>query len=192
MLFSNMRIGAAITGSHCTMGQVIPILESLKTEGATVFPILSPSVRDTDTRFWRAAEFRAALVAATGQQPWTELTEVEPIGPKKLLDILLIAPCTGNTLAKLANGISDTSVTLACKAHLRNARPVVLAISSNDALGSNAENLAKILNRKHFYIVPFAQDDPDSKPNSLISKIELIPETLLAALDGRQFEPVLI
>lgn len=190
MRFTDIKIGFAFTGSHCTIGQVLQVLEVLKNEGADLFPIFSPAVRDTDTRFGTAAEVWDKVVQLTGKEPMTELVEVEPIGPKKLFDVLVVAPCTGNTLAKLALGISDTSVTLACKAHLRNNRPVVLAIATNDALSTNARNLGFILNRKQVFLVPLGQDAPQSKATSMVANMELIPDTLLEALQGKQLQPV--
>ena len=188
----NVRIGLALTGSHCTIPLVWPVLEEILADGAEVFPIVSYAVAQTDTRFGRAAEVRARLTELCGREPWAELVSVEAIGPKKLLDILAVAPCTGNTLAKLANGISDTPVTLACKAHLRNLRPIVLAISTNDGLSGNAANLAVLLRRKHFFFVPFGQDNPETKANSLVAKLELLPAAIEAALEGRQLEPILL
>lgn len=192
MRFANIKVGFALTGSHCTIDQVLPNIQRLKDEGADITPILSPVVANTDTRFGKAEDLQKKLLDITGNQSLTTLEEVEPIGPKKLFDVIIVAPCTGNTLAKLALGISDTSVALACKAQLRNNRPVVLAISSNDALSTNARNLGILLNKKHVYFVPFGQDAPQSKQTSLVAKMELIPDTILEALSGRQIQPVLV
>jgi dipicolinate synthase subunit B len=186
------RIGVALTGSHCTLDAIFPQLERIKQDGAELFPIFSPSVRGTDTRFGLAGEWREIMVRLTEKEPWESITAVEPIGPKRLLDLLLVAPCTGNTMAKLANGIVDTAVLMAAKAQLRNARPVLLALSTNDGLGLNARNLATMLNTKHVYLVPFGQDDPLEKPNSLVSRPELIIPAVYAALEGKQVQPLLV
>jgi len=192
MRFSGIRIGFALTGSHCTMDQVLPVIEKLRQEGAEIFPIISPAVAETDTRYGTAAELREALVRITGKQPMTTMVEVEPIGPKQMVDVVVVAPCTGNTLAKLALGITDTCVTLACKAQLRNNRPVVLGISTNDGLSGNGRNIGLLLNRKNIYFVPFGQDAPETKQSSLVADMNLIPETILEALNHRQLQPVII
>jgi dipicolinate synthase subunit B len=192
MRFFGIKIGFAITGSHCTIANVLPYIQVLMDEGARIIPILSSSVVNTDTRFGKARELIEHLTGITGEKPFSALTEVEPIGPKGLLDVVVVAPCTGNTLAKLAQGISDTTVTLACKAQLRNSRPVVLALSTNDGLSTNARNLGTLLNRKDLYFVPFGQDSPLAKQNSIIAKMDLIPDTILAALEHRQLQPLLI
>lgn len=186
-----MNIGFAMCGSFCTYSEVFPIIEELA-KGHTIIPILSPAAASTDTRFGSAQAHIERLTNLCGRAPLTTLTDVEPIGPKRMLDILVIAPCTGNTLAKLAHGIADTSVTMAAKSHLRNGRPVLVAISSNDALAGGAENLGRLLNRKHYYFVPFGQDDPLGKPCSLVSKFEKLPQTLRAAAEGYQLQPMLI
>lgn len=186
------RIGVAMTGSHCTLDTILPQVENLKMKGAEIFPILSTAVQDTDTRFGRAAKWQERITDICGREPWLNIVEVEPIGPKRLLDLLLIAPCTGNTIAKLAGGIVDAVVLMAAKAHLRNQRPVLLYISTNDGLGLNAKNLAVLLNTKHIYMVPFGQDNPRDKPNSLVSDPELILPAAAAALRGRQLQPVLL
>jgi dipicolinate synthase subunit B len=191
LTLNGKRIGVALTGSHCTLHKIFPQLERIKQEGAEIFPILSPSVRDTDTRFGPALGWRDLIVRITEKEPWLSIADVEPIGPEKILDLLLIAPCTGNTMAKLANGVVDTAVLMAAKAHLRNGRPLLLSISTNDGLGINARNLATLLNTKHIYLVPFGQDDPLGKPNSLVSKTELILAALRAALEEKQIQPLL-
>ena len=192
MRFTGIRLGFALTGSHCTIDEVVPYMQLLKDEGAEITPILSPAVQNTDSRFGKAADLYQKVTKIAGREPLTEMVLVESIGPKKLLDLILVAPCTGNTLAKMAIGITDTCVLLACKAHLRNNRPVVIAISTNDGLSGNARNLGTIINRKNIYLVPFGQDAPEAKQSSLVAKMSLIPETLLAALEGRQLQPVLI
>ena len=158
MDLSGRHIGFALTGSHCTIPVIWPVLDDLLAKGADIFPIISNSVARTDTRFGRASEIVARFTKVCGRQPWCDLVSVEGIGPRSLLDVMVVAPCTGNTLAKLAHGISDTPVTLACKAHLRNERPVVIALSTNDGLSGNAVNLATLLGRRNYYFVPFGQE----------------------------------
>lgn len=184
-------LGLALTGSFCTFQKVLAQLEPLRQEFAHIIPIMSETSYETDSRFGPAADFRRQLEALCGHPVLHTIPETEPIGPKKLLDALVIAPCTGNTLAKLASGVADTSVTLACKAHLRNERPVIVAVSTNDGLGTNAASIGTLLARKHFYFVPFGQDAPMSKPRSLVADFSLIGETVKAALEGRQIQPVL-
>lgn len=186
-----MNIGFALCGSFCTYDAVFPVIEELA-KMHTIIPILSPASATTDTRFGCAREHTEWLTKICGRTPLTTLTDVEPIGPKRMLDILVIAPCTGNTLAKLAHGIADTSVTMAAKSHLRNGRPVLIGISSNDALAGGAENLGRLLNRKHYYFVPFGQDDPFGKPCSMVAKFEKLPQALRAATEGYQIQPMLI
>lgn len=188
---TDTRIGFALCGSFCTFERVIKVLEQMTAAGACVYPIMSEISASTDTRFGNAAEFEARLERACGHTVIKTIHDAEPIGPKKLLDVLVIAPCTGNTLGKLAAGIADSSVTLAAKAHLRNERPIVVAVSSNDALAGNAANIGALLNRRGYYFVPMTQDDPEKKPRSIVAKMELIPETVEAALAGRQLEPII-
>lgn len=185
------RIGCAMTGSFCTFKAVFEAWRALKAAGAVLTPILSFNAASVDTRFYPAAETRHIMEEITGKAPLMALNQVEPIGPKKLLDALVIAPCTGNTLAKLANGITDTPVTLAAKSHLRNGSPLVIAVSSNDALSQNARSIGQLMSMKHVYFVPFGQDDALGKPCSLVAKFDLIPETVAAALSGRQIQPLL-
>lgn len=192
MRFSGIKIGFGLTGSHCTIAQVLPMLQLLKDEGAELLPIFSKAVQKTDTRFGKADDLRDDVTRITGKEPLTDLVEVEPIGPQRLIEVMVIAPCTGSTLAKIAQGISDTPVTLACKAHLRNNRPVVLAISTNDALSANAQSLATLLNRKNVYFVPFGQDAPTTKQSSMVARMDLLPETILEALNNRQLQPLII
>lgn len=186
------RIGFGVTGSFCTFKRIIPVMKSLADSGHTVYPILSPAAARTDTRFGKAEDFLKKFEEITGNKPLLDINCVEPIGPKKMLDVLVIAPCTGNTLAKMANGIADTSVTLAVKSHLRNNRPVVVAVSTNDGLGANAQNIGKLLARKHIYFVPFRQDDCIEKENSLVADFEMTEQAIDAAIKGKQFEPMLI
>ena len=185
-----MTIGFALCGSFCTFRKAVDSLKLLS-ERYDIIPIFSPASCTTDSRFGTAESWRREVEDICGRPPLSTLSEVEPIGPKKLLDLLVIAPCTGNTVGKLANGIADTSVTLACKAHLRNARPVVLAISTNDGLAANAENIGTLLNRKHYYFVPFGQDSPHGKPFSLVADMSLLPQTVEVALEGQQLQPIL-
>ena len=186
-----MNIGFAMCGSFCTYEAAFKAMEVLAKEN-TVFPIFSFSSQSVDSRFGTAAEHLQRAEAICGRKVITSIPEAEPIGPKKLLDILVIAPCTGNTLAKLAHSIADTPVTMAAKSHLRNGRPVLLAIASNDALAGAAENIGKLLARKHYYFVPFRQDDPVGKPTSIIADYTKIPQALEKALEGQQILPVLL
>lgn len=186
-----MTIGFAMCGSFCTYGEVFPIMELLNRD-YTIIPIFSQSAASIDSRFGNASDHIQLAREICNCQPLTTITQAEPIGPKKLLDALVIAPCTGNTLAKLAHGIADTAVTMAAKSHLRNGRPVILAISTNDGLAAAAENIGRLLARKHYYFVPFGQDDPKGKATSLIADFSRIPETLEAALEGKQVQPILL
>ncbi len=186
-----MRLGFAICGSFCTFRQVFPVMEQLARSHA-VTPIFSPASYTTDTRFGAAGDFIRAAADICGTAPLHTIAEAEPIGPKKLLDALIVAPCTGNTLAKLSHGIADTSVTMAVKSHLRNGRPVLLAVSTNDALGTAAENIGRLLARKHYYFVPFGQDDAAEKPTSMVADFARIPEALDAAMEGRQLQRILL
>ncbi len=185
-----MTVGFALCGSFCTYAQVFPVMAKLATEH-TVIPIFSTASASTDCRFGDAAAHIARAAKICGTAPLLTIPQVEPIGPKKLLDILLIAPCTGNTLAKLAHGIADGPVTMAAKSHLRNGRPVVLAVSTNDALAGAAENIGRLLNRRHYYFVPFGQDDPVNKPASMVADFTRIPKTVQLAAEGKQIQPVL-
>ena len=190
-ILAGKRVGFAMTGSFCTFSRVFEAAERLAGLGAQLYPILSENAWSLDTRFFSAEAVRERLEFLCGREIWHTLPQVEPIGPKKLLDLLIIAPCTGNTLAKLAGGIADTPVTLAAKSHLRNGRPLVIAVSSNDALAQNAKNIGQLLAMRNIYFVPFAQDDPAGKPNSLVARFEWLPETVKYALEGRQIQPLL-
>ena len=184
-------VGLAFCGSFCTFRKTIDTIKLLA-ERYEVVPILSTASYETDTRFGAAADYRAEIEARCGRAAMHTLAEVEPFGPKKLLDLLIVAPCTGNTLGKLANGIADTPVTFACKAHLRNARPVLLAISTNDGLSASAENIGRLLNRRHYFFVPFGQDSPLGKPYSLVADFSLLPAAAESALRGEQLQPLLL
>jgi dipicolinate synthase subunit B len=186
-----MVIGFAMCGSFCTFSQVFPIMEQLAAVHE-VIPIYSPAAYGTDTRFGSAQDHIRRAASICGRDPLHTIPQVEPIGPKKLLDALVIAPCTGNTLAKLAHGIADTSVTMAAKSHLRNGRPVLIAISTNDALAGAAENIGRLLVRKNYYFVPFRHDDAVGKPASMVADMTLLPAALDAAVEGRQLQPVLV
>ena len=186
-----MEIGFAMCGSFCTFAQVFPIMGDLAAKHH-VIPIFSFASASIDSRFGSAAEHLRKAEEICGRRPLQTIAEVEPIGPKKLLDALIIAPCTGNTLAKLAHSIADTPVTMAVKSHLRNGRPVIVALSTNDALAGAAENIGKLLARKHYYFVPFGQDNALGKPTSIVADFTKIPQTLEAALVGKQIQPLLI
>lgn len=184
-------IGLAMCGSFCTFARVLDAFSALDREQYDLVPIQSPAAYSTDTRFGAAADFRARLEALCGHPIIHTIEEAEPIGPKKLLDVLVIAPCTGNTLAKLAAGIADSPVTLAAKAHLRNERPIVLAVSTNDGLAGNAASLGALLNRRGYYFVPFGQDSAIKKPRSLVADFPQLSAALAAALQGQQLQPML-
>ena len=186
-----MNIGFAMCGSFCTYAAVFPHLEALaKTH--TIIPILSQVGYTVDSRFGTAAGHIKTIESICGRPVLSTIEAVEPIGPKKLLDALIIAPCTGNTLAKLAHGIADGPVTMAAKSHLRNGRPLVIAVSTNDALAGAAENIGRLLNRKHCYFVPFGQDDPEKKPNSMVADFSKIPQTIVLAAAGKQLQPIIL
>ena len=185
-------VAFALCGSFCTFEAAVPQAARLAALGWQVLPVMSFAAANTDTRFGQAAGWKARLEAAAGRPVLDTLAAVEPLGPQRLADALVIAPCTGATLARLAAGLSDTPVALAAKSLLRAGRPVVVAVSTNDGLGASGENIARLMQRKHFYFVPFAQDDPVHKPQSLKADLALVPETLAAALEGRQAQPVLL
>ncbi|PTM58948.1 dipicolinate synthase subunit B [Desmospora activa] len=192
MNFSGKTIGFGMTGSHCTHEEVLPQMERLVSMGARVVPILSHTVQTVDSKFGEAAQWLRQIRSITGEEPITSVPEAEPIGPKKLLDCMLIAPCTGNSLARLANALTDGPVLMAAKAQMRNRRPVVVAISTNDALGLNASNLARLLPAKYIYFVPFGQDNPFAKPNSLVAEMDRIPDAVDAAMRGEQIQPLIV
>lgn len=186
-----MTIGFAVCGSFCTFSKIFPVMETLANEHRLI-PIFSFASATIDSRFGTAKDHLARAAEICGEIPICTIEGSEPIGPKKLLDALIIAPCTGNTLAKLAHSIADTPVTMAAKSHLRNGRPVIVAPSTNDALCGAAENIGKLLARKHYYFVPFGQDDPQKKPTSMVADFTKIPQTLAAAMAGHQLQPVLL
>lgn len=186
-----MKIGFALCGSFCTFSKVFPVMEELA-KSHSVTPIFSQAAATLDSRFGKASEFLARAEAICGTAPLLTIPEVEPVGPKKLFDILVIAPCTGNTLAKLAHSIADGPVTMAAKSHLRNGRPILIAVSTNDALAGAAENIGKLLGKKHYYFVPFGQDDPVKKPTSMVAHFEMIPAAVESASNGEQMQPILL
>lgn len=186
------RVAFALCGSFCTFAAAVPQAERLVAEGWEVLPVMSFSAAKLDTRFGRAADWRSRLEQITGHPVLDTLAAVEPLGPKGMADALVIAPCTGSTLARLAAGLSDTPVTLAAKSLLRVGCPVVLAVSTNDGLGASGENIARLMQRKHYFFVPYAQDDCVNKPQSLKADLARIPQTLDAALCGQQLQPVLL
>ncbi len=192
MRLKGIRVGFVLTGSHCTIKKIITEIEKIVEEGADVFPVVSYSVSSMDTRFGKASDWCKKLQEITKNPIIKTIVEAEPIGPGKLFDVLVVAPCTGNTLAKLANGIIDTPALMAIKAHLRNQRPVIIAVSTNDGLGLNAKNIGTLLNTKNIYMVPFGQDNPVAKPNSLVARIEKLLDTICLALEGKQIQPLLV
>lgn len=192
MKFDGLKIGFAVTGSHCTLHEITRVLQTIVDEGADVTPIISYAVESMDTRFGKAAEWKKKFEEITHKELIHTIPDAEPIGPQKKFDCMIIAPCTGNTLAKLANGITDTPVLMAAKAHLRNQRPLVIAISTNDGLGLNARNIGTLLITKDIFLVPFGQDNPATKANSLVAHMNRIPDTILMACEGKQIQPLLV
>lgn len=192
MSLNNKNIGIALTGSFCTYDKVFLEIERLIGDSANVYPIFSNASQTINSRFGNASDFLHKMKYLTGNDPITTIETAEPIGPKGYLDVLAIIPCTGNTLAKLANGITDTPVLMAAKAHLRNGKPLVISLSTNDALSMNLKNIGLLLNAKNIYFVPFGQDSPTGKPNSLIAHTNLLTLTIESALEGKQLQPVLL
>ncbi len=188
---NKIKLGFAICGSFCTFSSVLKTMEELS-KIYDITPIMSKGASTTDTRFGKAEDFIERITEICGKPPILSIKEAEPIGPKALLDVMLIAPCTGNTLGKLANGITDTSVTMAAKAHLRNERPLVIAVSTNDALGASAQNIGRLLNTKNIYFVPMKQDSPEKKPRSVVADFTKSSAAIEAALSGKQAQPILI
>ena len=186
-----MNIGFAVCGSFCTYHEIFPAMEALA-EKHTVIPIFSDVSYTTDSRFGSHKDHIDRAEQICGREILHTIPQVEPIGPKGLLDALVIAPCTGNTLAKLAHSIADGPVTMAAKSHLRNGRPLIIAVSTNDALAGAAENIGRLLGRKYYYFVPFGQDNPEKKPTSMVADFTKIPDTLALALEGRQIQPIIL
>ena len=191
MSLKGKNIGIAITGSFCTYEKTFTQMESLVRQGASVRTIFSNSAASLDSRFGSSDKFLKLATDITGYPPILTIPDAEPIGPGKMFDILVLLPCTGNTIAKLANGITDTPALMTAKAHLRNNRPLLISLSTNDALGMNMKNIGILMNTKHIFFIPFAQDNPGKKPNSMISRTELLIPSIEAALEGRQIQPVI-
>lgn len=192
MSWQGKTVGYAITGSHCTFEEVMPVIQRFVDEGAKVVPIISNTVLTTDTRFGTSQSWQKQLKDITGNDIISTIVEAEPLGPSQILDVLVIAPLTGNSMSKLANAMTDSPVLMGAKAQLRNGRPLLLAISTNDGLGLNAANIAKLLVAKNIFFVPFGQDNPVKKPNSLVANMELIPEAAYEALQGKQLQPMIV
>lgn len=192
MEINNIKIGFALTGSFCTFKKAIPKMKELIKKGADILPIMSYNSYKLDTKFGKAVEFIKEIEIITGKKIIHTIQDAEPIGPKKLTDVMVIAPCSGNTMAKLALDIIDTPVTMAAKSHLRNDRPLVIAPSTNNGLSGNAENIGKLLNRKNYYFVPFRQDNPITKPRSIVFEEEHLIKTIEYALEGTQISPILL
>lgn len=186
----NLKIGYAICGSFCTFRRSIDAMKRLKEEGADIYPIMSQNAYSLDTRFGSASDFVREIEEIAGKSIICTIPQAEPIGPKKLLDVLVISPCTGNTLAKLACGVTDTAVALAAKAHLRNARPLVIGVSTNDALAAAAKNIGALMNNKNIYFIPMSQDDPEKKPNSMVVHFDKTADAIKCALNHTQIQPV--
>lgn len=191
MKLDGVKIGCVMTGSFCTFSKVFDMWRSLRAEGAELYPIMSFNAGRLDTRFYPAVQSVGIFEEITGRKVWNTLEQVEPIGPKKLFDLLIVAPCTGNTLSKIANGITDTPAALSVKSHLRNGKPTLIAISTNDGLGQSAKNLGNLLPIKNIFFVPFQQDAPIEKPNSLVADFDLTADAAVEALAGRQIQPIL-
>ena len=189
---TDTTVGYAICGSFCTFSKTIQQIKKLVMSGAKVLPLMSQNAYSTDTRFYKAAEFISEVESITNQKVIHTISDAEPIGPKKMCDVLVVAPCTGNTLAKIANGVTDTSVTMAVKSHLRIKRPVLLCIATNDGLGASAQNIGKLMNTKNIFFVPFSQDDPINKPNSLVADFTLVEKCTELALSREQYQPVIM
>lgn len=186
-----IKVGFAICGSFCTISNALEEMNKLIEHGYEIYPIISPIVSSEDTRFTNHITLKEKIEKLTGKKPIETIVSAEPIGPNKPFDVLAVCPCTGNTLAKLANGITDTSVTMAVKAHIRNNLPVVIALATNDALGASAKNIGALLNTRNFYFVPLRQDDPKNKERSVIADFLLLEDTILKAIDSKQTQPIL-
>jgi dipicolinate synthase subunit B len=192
MSLKGKRIGFGLTGSHCTYDAVFPEIEKLVKEGADVVPVVSYTVQSTDTRFGNGEDWVKRIEELTGNQVINSIVKAEPLGPKQPLDCMVISPMTGVSMSKFANAMNDSPVLMAAKATLRNQKPVVLGISTNDALGLNGVNLMRLMATKHVYFIPFGQDDPENKPNSMVARMGMTRDTILAALNGRQLQPVIV
>ncbi|MEK4667230.1 dipicolinate synthase subunit B [Niallia sp. FSL R7-0271] len=192
MSLQGKRIGFGISASHCTYAEVMPQVERLVSLGADVVPVVTGNVQHTDTRFGKGLEWIGKLEEVTGNEIIDSIVKAEPLGPKIPLDCMVIAPLTGNSMSKFANAMTDNAVLMAAKATLRNQKPVVLGISTNDALGLNGVNLMRLMATKHIYFIPFGQDDPDKKPNSMVARMSMLAETINAAIEGKQIQPVIV
>jgi dipicolinate synthase subunit B len=192
MDLSDKRVGFALTGSFCTLSAVLPEIQNLVDSGASITPIMSQNAATIDTRFGKADDFIYEIEEITKTKVLKTIDDVEPIGPKKLFDIIIVAPCTGNTISKITQGITDTSVSMAVKAHLRNLRPVLIAVSTNDGLGANLKNIGSLINTKNIFFVPFGQDDYVKKPTSLVADMKKILPSTIEALHYKQIQPVII
>ncbi|MBM4763914.1 dipicolinate synthase subunit B [Bacillus sp. B15-48] len=192
MSLQGKRIGFGLTGSHCTYDEVFPEIETLVNEGAEVVPIVSWTVESTDTRFGKGEDWIQRIVDLTGNEPINSIVKAEPLGPKFPLDCMVISPMTGVSLSKFANAMNDSPVLMAAKATLRNQKPVVLGISTNDALGLNGVNIMRLMATKNIYFIPFGQDDPEKKPNSMVARMSMTKAAILAAMEGQQLQPVII
>ncbi|KIL73621.1 dipicolinate synthase subunit B [Bacillus badius] len=192
MSLKGKRIGFGITGSHCTYEEIFPQIKKLVELGAEVVPVVTATVKGTGTRFGEAGVWVKKIEEVTGKQVIDSIVEAEPLGPKAPLDCMIIAPITGNSISKFANAMTDSPVLMAAKATLRNLKPVILGISTNDALGLNGMNIMRLMAVKNIFFIPFGQDDPEKKPNSMVAKMDSLPETIEAALAGKQLQPVII
>ncbi|MDM5155989.1 dipicolinate synthase subunit B [Bacillus sp. DX1.1] len=192
MSLNGKRIGFGFTGSHCTYAEVMPYVEKIVAEGAEVLPVVSYTLQTTNTRFGEGAEWIEKIEAITGNKVINSIVAAEPLGPKIPLDCMIIAPLTGNSMSKFANAMTDSPVLMAAKATLRNGKPVVLAVSTNDALGLNGVNLMRLMATKDIYFVPFGQDAPEKKPNSMVARMELLQDTIVEAMEGKQLQPVVV
>ncbi|MCA1030125.1 dipicolinate synthase subunit B [Bacillus timonensis] len=192
MLFKGKRIGFGLTGSHCTYDAVLPEIKKLVDQGAEVLPVVSHTVKSTNTRFGEGEDWIKKIEEVTGNKVIDSIVKAEPLGPKIPLDCMVIAPLTGNSMSKFANAMTDSPVLMAAKATLRNHRPVVLGISTNDALGLNGVNLMRLMATKDIYLIPFGQDAPLKKPNSMVARMEMLQDTVLAAMEGTQIQPVIV
>lgn len=186
----DLKVGFVLTGSFCTFSRAIEQMKQLKDDGCEILPVMSYHAYGIDTRFGKAKDFIHKIEQITGKDVICTIDQAEPIGPKKMTDVMVIAPCTGNTLAKLAFGITDTPAVMAAKSHLRGEKPLILAVATNDALKASAQNIGRLMNTKNIYFVPMEQDAPESKPSSLVAHFDLLPQTLTAALEGRQLQPI--
>ena len=190
-VFDGLNIGFALTGSFCTFDKAFNVAEQLIEMGARIIPIMSENAATTDTRFGKAADNIKTFEKISGKKVIKTILQAEPIGPAKMCDVMVVAPCTGNTMAKLAGAITDTPVTMAVKSHIRNLRPVLICLATNDALAGSSRNISSLLAAKNYFLVPFAQDDPTEKPTSAIGDFSLIPQAIAAALEGKQLQPII-